>query len=486
MQSRKALVVTASVYNQTELFTILRKLGAADIDWDIVARRKVIRAERGSDDEFTADFTLREFDPKTLDQYCAVIYTSGQTAETRHMWFSPEIKEITEQASKQEIPVGAVCCAAPCVRYIAKGRRVTGFPLHEILTLFKAAGAQITGRSVEVDGTLVTAEAEIQVLDWMNAILALVNGEEPKLSANDAHKWFPFWTGVPDSTQNLVRRPFHAGFTGTTVDELLPVIADECKGDMIHLPFTGSGKEISILAQEGRTITSFDTLFLSRTFVEGIFKGKQPPEEELVPIEGWASLNRPMHMDQECAQFIDSVAATRELYNLAALGIAIIRSTMRGRLDGWIVNVQQLQDSYTSSLERNREWFGLPGQLEHYNQDVLSAKAKKIRDKPWNTMIVDPPKVITRTDIYSDRYAVLDSCLSQGDVELPVWTSKGYIDRMREILDVQWERCLFMYTTGVSPTVEEIEYMLHDIGNVVRRYQVLGTSRKDILYVVER
>ncbi len=482
----KALVVTASSYNRTELFTILRKLHAADIDWDIVARRSVIQAEKGNEDKFTADYTLEGFDPSTIDQYCAVIFTSGETSETRHMWFSPVIKEIAEQAAAQGIPTGAVCCAAPCVRYISKGKRVTGFPLHEILTLFKAEGAHITGRSVEVDGNLVTAEAEIQVLDWMNAIIALINGDQPVLSPDDAHKWFPFWTGVPDTAKNLVRRPFHAGFTGTTVDQLLPVITDECEGDLVHLPFTGSGKEISILAKEGRTITSFDTLLLSKAFVQGIFKGQEPEAGEPKTVKGWASDKRPMHMDEECAEFVDTIASTGNLFNLAALGIAIIRSTMRGRLDGWIADVEQLEHSYLSSLERNQEWFKLPGVIDHHHLDVLSEEAKTIRDKPWDVIIIDPPKVITRTDIYSERYAVLDSCLSQRDVELPVWTFEGYVDRMQEILDVQWKKCLFMYTTGVSPTVEEIEYMLHDIGNVVRRYQVLGASRKDILYVVEK
>ncbi len=487
MKSRKALVVTASVYNRTELFTILRKLKAADISWDIVARRKVIRAERGSEDEFAVDYTLEGFDRTSLDQYCAVIYTSGQTAETRHMWFSPDIKEITKQAFERDIPVAAVCCAAPCVRYVAKDKRVTGFPLHEILTLFKQEGAQITGRSVEVDGNLVTAEAEIQVLDWMNAILAVVNGKQPDLPPNDAHKYFPFWTGIPDSSKGLLRRPIHAGFTGTTADELLPVIDKECEGERVLQPFTGSGKEISILAREGRLVTSFDTLFLSHTIVDGIFRGKTSEvldEDPVDPYKGWAYRNQPMHMDEECAMFIDSVAQTGELYKLAALGMSIIRSTMRGRLDGWIASVQQLEDSYNSALARNREWLELPGQLEHHHQNVL--EAEEILSQSWNTIVIDPPKVISQTDIYSDRYAVLDGCLSQRDVELPVWRSEGFLDRMRVLLEVPWKRCLFMYTTGVSPTLEEIEYLLHSIGKVVRRYQVLRSSRKDVLYVVEK
>ncbi|KKN55902.1 hypothetical protein LCGC14_0577450 [marine sediment metagenome] len=484
---RKALVVTASLYNETELFTILRKLAAADIDWDIVARRRVIRAEKGNTDEFEVDYLLREFDPKTLDQYCAVIFTSGETSETRHMWFSQEIKEIAERASEQEIPIGAVCCAAPCVRYIAKDRRVTGFPLHEILTLFKSAGAHITGRSVEVDGTLVTAEAEIQVLDWMNAIIDLTNGRQPTLSSDDAHKWFPFWRGVPDSGKDLLRRPFHAGFTGTTADEMLPVIDSECRGDRILLPFTGSGKEISILAREGRTITSFDTLFFSKMIVQGIFAGEELASNEInQSIKGWAYLNRPIHVDEESAQFIDTVAQTGEPYRLAALGISIIRCTMRGRLDGWIGSVEQLEDSYDAALARNREWFQLPGRLVHYHNNVLGKEGRSITDHPWDTMIVDPPKVIGRTDIYSERYAMLDSCLSQEDVELPIWKSEGYIDRIRELLQIPWKRCLFMYTTGVSPTVEEIERLLHSVGEIVGRYQVLRTSRKDILYVVEK
>lgn len=489
MTNRKALVITASVYNRTELFTILRKLKAVDIDWDIVARRRVIRAERGSEDEFAVDHTLEEFDRTTLDQYCAVIYTSGQTAETRHMWFSPDIKEITEQAFAKDIPVAAVCCAAPCVRYISQDRRVTGFPLHEILTLFKQEGAQITGRSVEVDGNLITAEAEIQVLDWMNAIIAVVNGKEPELPPNDAHKYFPFWTGIPDSSKGLLRRPIHAGFTGTTADELLPVIDKECEGERILQPFTGSGKEISILAREGRTIASFDTLFLSHTIVDGIFRGKASEvldEDPTDSYKGWAYDNQPMQMDEECAIFIDTIARTGDLYKLAALGMSIIRSTMRGRLDGWISSAQQLEDSYNSALARNREWLELPGKQEHRHLNVLSKDAEEILSQSWDTIVIDPPKVISQTDIYSERYAVLDGCLSQRDVELPVWKSEGYIERMRVLLEVPWKRCLFMYTTGVSPTLEEVEYLLHSIGKVVRRYQILRASRKDVLYVVEK
>ena len=333
------------------------------------------------------------------------------------------------------------------------------------------------------------AEAEIQVLDWMNAILAVVDGKEPDLPPNDAHKYFPFWTGIPDSSKGLLRRPIHAGFTGTTADELLPVIDKECVGERVLQPFTGSGKEISILAREGRTIASFDTLFLSHTIVDGIFRGKVAAvldEDPVDPYQGWAFQNQPMQMDEECAMFIDAIARKGELYKLAALGMSIIRSTMRGRLDGWIASVEQLEDSYNSALARNREWLELPGIQDHRHMDVLSKAAEEILSQSWDTIVIDPPKVISQTDIYSERYTVLDGCLSQRDVELPVWKAKGYIERMRVLLEVPWKRCLFMYTTGVSPTLEEIEYLLHSIGKVVRRYQVLRSSRKDVLYVVEK
>ncbi len=74
--------------------------------------------------------------------------------------------------------VVAAICAAPAMVLagtgLLDGKRVTGFPGTEEL----CEGLSFTGRSVEVDGNLITAQAAGSAVDFALAIIAKLMGEE--------------------------------------------------------------------------------------------------------------------------------------------------------------------------------------------------------------------------------------------------------------------------------------------------------------------
>lgn len=174
----KILVVVARRYNGHELWTALGVLQQADIDFEVVSTNTIIA------DEITGrpnkiERTLDEVD--SLEGFDGLMIVSGNMDDTEAYWYDPRVQKLVQQA--RMLPTAAICCSVPTIRHIAKGRKVSFFPLIRSRLLLEEAGAIPQTVSVTVDGNLVTAEHQMATQLWAEMFVKVLKGEpaDPKL-----------------------------------------------------------------------------------------------------------------------------------------------------------------------------------------------------------------------------------------------------------------------------------------------------------------
>ncbi len=192
----KALIIVSRLFNGHELIGTLKQLSAAGFDWEIASRTLRI-ADELTGEAFEVNTTLEDLATiPDIGAICNVLYIiSGNMKETEYHWRLPVVQRAVEEVYAAGGVVAAICCSAPCVRYIADGKKVTCFPLVRSKALLKDAGAIITGRSLEVDGRIVTAEHQMCTLAWTQAAIDIAQGKDPDIDLDPevAAKYFKFW-----------------------------------------------------------------------------------------------------------------------------------------------------------------------------------------------------------------------------------------------------------------------------------------------------
>lgn len=106
--------------------------------------------------------------------------------------------------------------------------------------------------------------------------------------------------------------------------------------------------------------------------------------------------------------------------------------------------------------------------------------------RPYDLLLIDPPKIIGTTDIYSALYGPLNRAVG-GKVEMDKWSWRDYIGRMRRILDgVEWEHLFFLYTSDVRPDWATIKKLLNEYGEITDEETWVRRVRFDHTAVVRR
>lgn len=291
----------------------------------------------------------------------------------------------------------------------------------------------------------------------------------------------------------MVDVPYKMGFMGTTSDEVLFTAQPFVKGN-VFMPFTGSAKDISVLSEEGRSILSYDTQYLSKAIVDGIFNAQEGhalwvDTLQAEPTQGYAFNNRIKRMDDAIALWIDGVMSMEGCtdYMRAAMCRCLIQGTVAGRLTHWDRSLEQLVASYERSLEANRAFTRLPGEREHEYCSVYSDLDNiNWGERNFETMWIDPPKVIDTQDVYSRNFVWLNSCLTQKTEELPKWKHLDMIPRLKQLWALPVPRIIQFYCSDVRPTDDQVRTELEKIGSIVERIRVRHQSRADYIYVVEK
>jgi putative intracellular protease/amidase len=191
----RALLVVASEFNGIELFGALKVLRREGAEWTI-ASRNIRISDEDTHEYFSANITIDDMlsDLKEpLADYDMLFLVGGETADVMWMWVSPQIEHIVRKMYEDGKVVAATCRAAPCIRYVARGKRVTGFPVVDVLDYLRSAGGHITGQSLECDGRVVTAEAPALTEYWAQAVVNIFRGEDPPELPESAWQQIDFW-----------------------------------------------------------------------------------------------------------------------------------------------------------------------------------------------------------------------------------------------------------------------------------------------------
>jgi len=181
---KKVLVVVSNRYNGHELWTTLGVLKHAQIQAVVVAIKPVISDEITGFSVYTHD-TVDAFDLTSMKDFCALLIVSGNMEDTEAHWRNEKIKRMVEEAMHADFVIAAICCSVPTIRYAAKGKHVSPFPLIRSKELLTQAGALISTLSVSVDGKLITAENQMVTQTWAECIVKCIQGEDASLNFND-------------------------------------------------------------------------------------------------------------------------------------------------------------------------------------------------------------------------------------------------------------------------------------------------------------
>ena len=152
LTGKKVLMILAPKdFRDEEFFKTRVALQAAGAEL-LTAAKGVEEATGVFGGKAKVDVDLNKIDPK---DYTALVFVGGPGAQV--YFKDKQVLTLVQQAVEQKKVLGAICIAPSILANagVLKGKKVTSFPSEE-KNLVKA-GAQYTGRPVEVDGRLVTA-----------------------------------------------------------------------------------------------------------------------------------------------------------------------------------------------------------------------------------------------------------------------------------------------------------------------------------------
>lgn len=254
--------------------------------------------------------------------------------------------------------------------------------------------------------------------------------------------------------------PYKVGFVGATTNEASTWVARQVgESKKILVPFAGSGKDIASMARPGTTIESYDTQFYSRAIVEGVFSATTADTnvDKLRYRKGYMYETRALkNIDERSAGFIDWVAEYGTLFDKACMVSAAIRSTLLGRGNQWYANVEQFWSRFARARTYNKDWLQLPGTFVHHEQSVFD----ELPTGSYDLMQVDPPKIVVGSDVYSANFQALNKMFNGAVDPLPKWNWKDVMSRFRALADLDVQRVVFLYVSGVKPPYEDVKAML--------------------------
>ena len=274
-------------------------------------------------------------------------------------------------------------------------------------------------------------------------------------------------------------REFKIGFTGAALTEAIEWIDERTDAKSICVPFAGSCKVIAALAKPGVTIESWDTQIISRAIVEGVFN---VPEIE-------TAIDKPRYkkghmyetraiagIDERCAGFIDYVGAHGTLADKVAIFSSVVRSSNMGRMTEWSKSSGMAELWY--KFEKNRDYLAqftnLPGTFIHHEASVFET----VPVGPYDLLHVDPPKVVSSSDIYSANYQHLNIALG-GKCEVPKWGWRDTVGYMRNIFKLDAETITLLYVSDVTPTLDTLKKVLSDYATIQDVLRLLHRARYD-------
>jgi len=173
----KALVISADMFEDTELLVPYYRLLEEGIKVDIASMRKApIKGKHGYDIEVTK--TLAEVRP---DDYDILVLPGGKAPEAVRQ--EPKAVEIARDFVKNDKPIAAICHGPQTLitAGLLKGRHATCY--RTVKDELKAAGAIYEDKEVVVDGNLVTSRQPSDLPAFMRETIKMIRGLGSKVKA---------------------------------------------------------------------------------------------------------------------------------------------------------------------------------------------------------------------------------------------------------------------------------------------------------------
>jgi protease I len=113
-----------------------------------------------------------------LSEYAAVVFIGGQGVETYDLPADSDVVKLARDASNSGKVVAAICIAPRILASagVVSGKRMTSFNDSETVSSLKQAGAIYTGKALESDGKLVTADGPSSARKFGEEIVKVLGG----------------------------------------------------------------------------------------------------------------------------------------------------------------------------------------------------------------------------------------------------------------------------------------------------------------------
>jgi len=174
----RVLVICARRYNGHELWTALGVMQKQGHTFEVVSTSTTIMDELTLRPN-TIERTINQVQAIDMFDFDALMIVSGNMDDTEAYWTNDHVQSIVKHFGASDKPVAAICCSAPTVAPIAKGKRVSFYPLVRSRQRLKQAGALLQTVAISVDGKLVTAEHQMATEMWAEEFCNVLAGKPP-------------------------------------------------------------------------------------------------------------------------------------------------------------------------------------------------------------------------------------------------------------------------------------------------------------------
>jgi hypothetical protein len=141
------------------------------------------------------------------DRFDGMMVVSGNMQDTERYWTDDHVLALVNKIEELGRPLAAICCSVPTVRFAAKGKKVSFFPLVRSKKLLRDAGAILNPVSVTADQNLVTAEHQMGSQRWANVFCNLLDGKEPNVGLVQSNFPDPSRERRPVEALERLKRP---------------------------------------------------------------------------------------------------------------------------------------------------------------------------------------------------------------------------------------------------------------------------------------
>ena len=173
----RILVVCARQYNGHELWTALGVMVKRDHTFSLMSTGLLIEDEV-THQKNKIKLLVGDIPPGVASaEYDAFMVVSGNMKDTEAYWKNPTMLEYAKTFDALNKPIAAICCSVPTIRQVAKGKKVSFFPLVRSRQLLQAEGAILQTVALTRDQNLVTAEHQMASQVWGEEFCNLIEGK---------------------------------------------------------------------------------------------------------------------------------------------------------------------------------------------------------------------------------------------------------------------------------------------------------------------